>query len=101
MGEPALCQTTKSDCHSLWHSPSFDGVLSIWFADYESQQQRQQLRSTHTATAEVSQRPGCPKGSVNKRKQHGNDMEIIDQGHFDVYLLPLLFCFISHVRNLV
>ena len=40
IGEPALCQTTKCDCHSMWHSPSFDGVRSLWFAHHQSKQQQ-------------------------------------------------------------
>ena len=42
MGEPALCQTSNSDCHFWWHSSSFDGVRSLRFVHYESQQKQQQ-----------------------------------------------------------
>ena len=72
LGEPALCQTSKRDGHSLWHYPSFDGVRSLWFTHYEVKQQREQssLSGADTATAAgpagVSWGPGRPKGSINK-----------------------------------
>ena len=72
---PALCQTTKCDCHSMWHSPSFDGVCSLWFAHHESKQQQQQSTASVADTASasgVARGPGCPRGSVNKRKCREN-----------------------------
>ena len=75
IGEPALCQTTKCDCHSMWHSPSFDGVCSLWFAHHESKQQQQQSTASVADTASasgVARGPGRLRGSAKKRKRHGN-----------------------------
>ena len=30
--EPALCQTVKRDCHSLWHEAQFDEAREAWFS---------------------------------------------------------------------
>lgn len=30
--QPALCQTVKRDCHSLWHEPQFDETRDAWFS---------------------------------------------------------------------
>ena len=74
IGEPALCQTRKCDCHSMWHSPSFDGVRSLWFAHYESKQQQQSTASGADTTENIGvvRGPGRPRGSINKRKRRGN-----------------------------
>ena len=33
---PPLCQTQDRDCHSKWHSSSFDQLGTLWFAQKES-----------------------------------------------------------------
>lgn len=70
LGEPALNQTSERDCHSLWHSPFFDGVHSLWFIHHEVKQQQKQSNlseadtATAAGTAGVSRGPGCPKGQT-------------------------------------
>ena len=62
--EPALCQTTKRNCHSLWHEACFDQVRNLWF----SKKQRSVSRSADYSS---SRGRGRPKGAKNKKKRRG------------------------------
>ena len=74
IGEPALCQTSKFDCHSMWHSPSFGGACSLWFTHNESKQQQQSTASGTDTTENIGvvREPGRPRRSINKRKHRVN-----------------------------
>ena len=53
IGEPALCQTSECDCHSMWHLSSFGGAHSLWFTHYESKQQQQSTASGTDTTENI------------------------------------------------
>ena len=60
---PALCQSTRRDCHGTWHNTQFTAERSKWF-----HQQREKFRSRRVPSL-WSKRRGRPLGRKNKRKQ--------------------------------
>lgn len=79
IGQPGLCQTLQRDCHSAWHSPSFDRLRNVWFDGQFSRQELSQqglppdsegARATSARTS-TWMPTGCdqqtsPKGCLSK-----------------------------------
>ena len=59
---PALCQSTKRDCHGQWHSNAMLVKRKLWFI-------RQKNRLERCCDRLPSKRTGRPKGSRDKRKR--------------------------------
>ena len=86
IGQPGLCQTLQRDCHSAWHSPSFDRLRNVWFDGQLSRQElsQQGLPPDSEGAGQSSQPPrarqgqpllgrprGRPRGAINKRRRRG------------------------------
>ena len=56
---PALCQSSRKDCHGRWHAASYSVTRGYWFAQ-KSHQYRE---------IERKRRPGRPIGSKDKKKR--------------------------------
>lgn len=62
--------TMNRDCHTLWHTPSFDDIRSLWF---QKQRMKQDFQASSSTNAKVHvQGTGCPRGTLNKRKCCGS-----------------------------
>lgn len=70
--QPALCQVSGRDCHSIWHSTSHLKARNDWFRN-RRRREKQLLLTSLEAVAEICDKRGVgrPKGSKNLRKRRG------------------------------
>ena len=59
---PALCQSTKRDCHGQWHCDAHHTKRQRWFS-------KQKRKYTESTIVQLSKKRGRPKGSKDKRRR--------------------------------